>query len=720
MLSDLYRRDFRKAIFRLLMSLALLTSFLASEGSAAKAQGVEPPPPAGTTNGMRANAGGGLSAARIAGGLNSAFSWTLNGGYVSAGAAMRNIGAGNIAIAGIPGGSSVQAAYLYWNIISDEDTFTNALGYIDGNLIIGSLIGTTYSPCWRNGWSRSYRADVTSWVTTDPHTYQLTGFASGVTDGRDPWRTKPVQPLLEGASLVIIYNHSSYPSTTVLLYDGAVMYDYYDGFVQTTMTGIPSYQSYLAYATFIVADAQTSSPAKYALINLKKVTAAVFNGTDPKVTGGRYRLGNLWDTQDASTANTAARGISVGKYIPAGSSSVTVRLGATQRDGSTDCVVAVAQVLSVSDGQLDTDGDGLPDSWEANGYKTQNLPAEGANPFHKDVFLQMNWMADSASERRNTHKPSQAVVNALVNAYKTGDVVNPDNLVGIALHVKVGRSIPHARYFSDALCLGLFPKLERVKKQVMAADRIPIYHFQLWVHDLCFIKGSTSGIADSIPGDNSIVSLGSWAQHGTTAERIGTSMHELGHTLNLRHGFPTGLSMQGDGGADDPWTPNHLSIMSYVYQTNGLIKNGVGGLFDYQRSDLPALDESCLNENNGLAGGSALAGYGLAWDIYNASNPDAPVRRQSIGAGTANGPVDWDASGSSETCLSYSINNDTTIGTLQATKEEWKLLVYNGGDVGLGVEYGLDAQGQQIPVYQVDPRTFQELTYQQAHPTNGR
>ena len=67
----------------------------------------------------------------------------------------------------------------------------------------------------------SYRANVTKWVKTKKNaTYALTGFASGVKDARDPFSTTAVPPLAEGASLVVVYSKSSYPTTRVILANG--------------------------------------------------------------------------------------------------------------------------------------------------------------------------------------------------------------------------------------------------------------------------------------------------------------------------------------------------------------------------------------------------------------------------------------------------------------------------------------------------------------------
>jgi predicted Zn-dependent protease len=65
-------------------------------------------------------------------------------------------------------------------------------------------------------------------------------------------------------------------------------------------------------------------------------------------------------------------------------------------------------------------------------------------------------------------------------------------------------------------------------------------------------------------------------------------MHELGHNLGLDH-----------GGADDiNCKPNYLSVMSYSRQFSSPIGNRP---LDYSRSSLVHLNESSLNEPDGVS-----------------------------------------------------------------------------------------------------------------------
>jgi len=102
-----------------------------------------------------------------------------------------------------------------------------------------------------------------------------------------------------------------------------------------------------------------------------------------------------------------------------------------------------------------------------------------------------------------------------------------------------------------------------------------------------------------IPGNDFVVSLGVPGagirdEHttGNTKQIESTFMHELGHTLNLRHGGSDGLNCK----------PNYLSVMSYLFQFDNVVPSRP---LDYSRSTLPTLNETSLDESNGI-GASTL------------------------------------------------------------------------------------------------------------------
>lgn len=118
-------------------------------------------------------------------------------------------------------------------------------------------------------------------------------------------------------------------------------------------------------------------------------------------------------------------------------------------------------VLSDADGSAsenDADGDGLLDGWETFGVDTDgdfgettsgsfvNLPAFGANPRHKDLFLELDWIAGAEPQREviQTLKavfdvaPMTAGTQAAALIKGVNAKVNPDGQAGIHLWVDTG------------------------------------------------------------------------------------------------------------------------------------------------------------------------------------------------------------------------------------------------------------------------------------------
>lgn len=101
--------------------------------------------------------------------------FNLRGGYVAAGVGMRNRGFGTISVSGIPAGSTIQAAYLFWVILGAGPGPLYTQGSINGTSITGTFIGQADDPCWGNAASFAYRADVLALVSGNG-SYDLTGF----------------------------------------------------------------------------------------------------------------------------------------------------------------------------------------------------------------------------------------------------------------------------------------------------------------------------------------------------------------------------------------------------------------------------------------------------------------------------------------------------------------------------------------------------------------
>lgn len=179
-----------------------------------------------------------------------------------------------------------------------------------------------------------------------------------------------------------------------------------------------------------------------------------------------------------------------------------------------------------------------------------------------------------------------------------------------------------------------------------------------------------------------MITLGAFGSHvgnESVQAQASTLMHELGHTLRLRHG----AAFFGDGlipRAEANCKPNYQSVMNYLYQIRGLIVD-TGALagtpaIDYSRQALsvprsapsgPKLSENSLTETpgSGLKDGAAYSPYRARWfsptslssgqsdpvtrhcdgTRFTQSEIDAGVTMFSVDGTTAVGPIDWNSNG---------------------------------------------------------------------------
>ncbi len=336
--------------------------------------------------------------------------------------------------------------------------------------------------------------------------------------------------------------------------------------------------------------------------------------------------------------------------------------------------------------QADADGDGLWDDWEQSGIDTDgngtrdfNLPALGANPNRKDIFLEIDFMdcatagGDCTAGDTHSHEPNfNNVINPVIQAFANAPVTNPDGSMGITLHVDVSNSIPHQNFLNiPGLCksggagIGNFDTVKADPANFGPNNpRRFVYHYALFTHlqtnDTSDPNQTSSGCGE-LPGNDFQVSMGGFTGSiGTAQEQAGTLMHEFGHNLNLRHGGENHLPN---------FKPNYLSIMNYAFQLRGIPPtdpDGIGALtarVDFSTTDLPDLNENNLNEPAGIGDGTDNTRY------------FCPNGTQRVGTGT--GAIDWncDNDGGTDTSVSVNVNGDSSIGVL-AGWDDWQNLRY--------------------------------------------
>ncbi|WP_315093538.1 hypothetical protein [uncultured Cellulomonas sp.] len=377
----------------------------------------------------------------------------------------------------------------------------------------------------------------------------------------------------------------------------------------------------------------------------------------------------------------------------------------------------VVHLTAFSDDETedDADGDGLLDEWERSGIDVDgdgspevDLPAMGASPDHKDLFVEADWMARDRScflwwcSGGESFAPQQGAIDDVVASMGRASVDNPDGTTGIRLHVDAGpdsimNPVTGTTWGSRSRAgsVGLVESLgsngasgydwsafNDLKADHFEPARADAFHYAIFADT--YAGSGSSGIAqvsnDPWEGDSFLVTDGdpSWGGGFSRRQEAGTLMHEFGHTLGLRHG----------GGDHVNFKPNYLSIMSYQWQMGRRT-------LDYSRSQLLALDEAALDETVGMPG--AVGRY--AWTCATGGNQEA------FGAVE----TDWNCDGViAEEPVSSSIDPDPALDLLTGY-DDWENLVYDGGAVGA---FGIgDLRDQDPPLQFTDlyEPTYDEL-----------
>ena len=142
-------------------------------------------------------------------------------GYLAAGVALRDQGSGTINLTGIPAGSYIARAYLFWATINPSDP--GGAMAIDGSSVTPSLDGMDTSPCWPPDSSQTIfmrSANVTPFVNGNG-SYTISGYPTGLSAGENPFANPNANPFMEGATLVVFYGQASATGIPITSTEGA-------------------------------------------------------------------------------------------------------------------------------------------------------------------------------------------------------------------------------------------------------------------------------------------------------------------------------------------------------------------------------------------------------------------------------------------------------------------------------------------------------------------
>ncbi len=229
----------------------------------------------------------------------------------------------------------------------------------------------------------------------------------------------------------------------------------------------------------------------------------------------------------------------------------------------------------------DTDGDGLLDNWEVYGVDAawwpQHLPMWGANPRHKDIFIEVDYTLSPTCATNNdctggtlctsgtcgnawsSNPMTEADVikiQAYFNVAKAADVRNPDGQDGISLHFDLGKTPTNQAYAtlygnwggSGAVPSGSYYRTVSTYTSYFSNIRRHVFRYAL-AENLSHL-GKFCGGEAPVTGDHMVY------QPYSTGGCANAFAHELGHSVGLHH--------YGDGS----WgkvncKPHYKSIMNY-------------------------------------------------------------------------------------------------------------------------------------------------------------
>jgi hypothetical protein len=260
---------------------------------------------------------------------------------------------------------------------------------------------------------------------------------------------------------------------------------------------------------------------------------------------------------------------------------------------------------------LDSDGDGLTDEWETSGYDANgdgtidvNLPALGAHPLRKDIFVEVDWMPG--------RDPQPEVWDYSERLFANAPILNSDGSSGITLHIDRGQRgagggggsmIPYhyGLLLRPMQCYPFNRPGERtcgdfvaLKQANFDSSRLRIYRYCIFGVDNA--NGSVAGGAEGSPANDFMVTIGTVTtdRSAIAVAQTHNFLHELGHTLGWYHGGSDGLA----------YKPNYNSTMSYLYNNEGVDTDCTPGtdsrVFDFSQGMRRVLDETCLDEPDGI------------------------------------------------------------------------------------------------------------------------
>ena len=313
---------------------------------------------------------------------------------------------------------------------------------------------------------------------------------------------------------------------------------------------------------------------------------------------------------------------------------------------------------------LDSDGDALPDQWEAAGHDSNGDGQTDVDPYRRDLLVEIDVMDNVV------YPLSPNAIGAVRTMFAMAPVMNPYTASGIHLVVELGEvpSSPKVVFdLPDVIVASGVTRFSDIRNahfgRKAMGDR---YHYVLWARE---IELAGKGISDQVAGgtgDDVLIGLdASGPSFQTVRSQAELLAHELGHNLGLRHG---GLD-------DDEHNPSHWSVMSYTW----VLRTGYGKLHRIKRA-------TCLPFYYAAAGQTepghtvpSQVGLVIGYSAGSAGRVTEGLLDEQ--KGVCAHPLDWDQDGAFDTTIDTDPVDANDDGDETDTLDDfaaWRALRFNG------------------------------------------
>ena len=264
--------------------------------------------------------------------------------------------------------------------------------------------------------------------------------------------------------------------------------------------------------------------------------------------------------------------------------------------------------------ELDSDGDGLLDTWEDGSYtapsgNTVPLKAIGTDKWKKDILVEVDRMQTSPV-------PDSSIWRRIATVFRSAPVLNPDGSRGVHIIIDRGQGgvlSQGGQILADVDCLTMgapppggapgCPSIDDFfnykKLPNFNPDRLNIFHYAILGKKGWDTKHGrdVSGEGERF-GNDFFVTLGNlFSLANDPGVQTGHFVHELGHNLGFTHGD----LMSDDQNFD--YKPNLPSVMNYTYVDFGVDLDCdmvSDGLYTYSQGMLASLNEPFVDEMVGI------------------------------------------------------------------------------------------------------------------------